>query len=337
MACLLKRNGVFYLKYYQNGKIVRQSLKTKSKDVAKKILRRFEDDFDKVKAGLIDAAITPTQAFENYMEIKSRTVKPQVTVRYKQLWSALESYMYDKQINYINDLSSTIVSGYISWRKVSPKTIKEELRLLKSIIAWLVEEGHLKSSPVSKFPILKTPPKDPDRIGSYTTEEVNMILEHFKDHPAGTALAFLRYTGARRGEMETLKVKDVDLSALTIKLLTPKTSTNASDQYRLVEIHKDLLGILRREMDGKQPEDFIFPNTCQHRPAWLTQLLETACRKLKIPYRRIHGLRHFWVTSMLTSGAPLSIVMKMAGHKNISTTQKYLHLGNENKGWINRI
>ncbi len=337
MASIYKRNGIYYIKYYQNGRACRTSLNTSNKDVAKKLLRNIEDDLDKVRAGMIDKPIEPTHAFESFIKMKSRTIKPQIVTRYRQLWSNIEAFLVEQKVDYLNSLNSSMVSEYTAWRKASPKTIKEELRILKALLNWLLENGELRTLPVTKWEKMKTLPKQPARSGGYSKIEVEKILEYFKDHPAGPSIFFLAYTGARRGEMEAVKATDIDLVAGTIRILSEKTATNPSNQFRIVEIHENLRPVLFEAMKNKKPDEFIFPDTKKHRPAWLTQLLETACRKIGIQYRRIHGLRHFWITSMLTAGTPVAIVMKMCGHNNISTTMKYLHIGNEHRGWVNKI
>lgn len=336
MASIFQRyGGIYYLQYYLNGVLKRKSLGTKNKDAAKKLLRQFEDHSEQVNLGLIDAAIVPAKAFEKYL--LGKTIKSNVVTRYRQMWRWVEAYLAKRQIQHLNDLTSSIVAEYPNWRDCSRKTTREELRLLKSVVAWLVDNGHLRTSPVGTWPKVKTPTKKPETIGSYSKIEVDQILEHFKNHPGGSALTFLAFSGARRGEMEALVVADVDLAAGQIILLSGKTATMTSNQRRLVEIHPRLFPVLKTAVQGKGPKEPVFSETRKHRPAWLTQLLETACRHLKIQYRRVHGLRHFWITSMLSAGVPLAVVMKMAGHSNLSTTQKYLHLGDEHRGWVGRI
>jgi integrase/recombinase XerC/integrase/recombinase XerD len=39
---------------------------------------------------------------------------------------------------------------------------------------------------------------------------------------------------------------------------------------------------------------------------------------------KVNDLRHTWVTHQLASGLSLVIVAKLAGHKRVSTTEKYL-------------
>ncbi len=333
----LKQNkyGVFYVQYYTEKGQKRKSLGTKNREIAKRLLRQFENNYDLVKGGLIDADIPPAKAFEKYLQGKA--IKPQVATRYRQLWRWIDGFLKERSVYRLNDLSGIIVSEYPNWRNAAKKTVQEELRILKSIMTWLTENGYLRVNPVNVWPKVKTTTKKPETIGSYSKPEVEMILDHFKDHPAGGALTFLAYTGARRSEMEALRVADVNLDKGVVRITSEKTATMTSNQLRYVEIHPKIFVLLKNRITGKLPGDPVFPETRQHRPAWLTQLLETACRHLKIQYRRIHGLRHYWITSMLSAGVPLAIVMKMAGHSNLSTTQKYLHLGEQHQGWVERI
>ena len=46
---------------------------------------------------------------------------------------------------------------------------------------------------------------------------------------------------------------------------------------------------------------------------------------------RIHDLRHLCGTYLLMEGADLETVREILGHRDISTTQKYLHIVNEHK------
>jgi site-specific recombinase XerD len=39
----------------------------------------------------------------------------------------------------------------------------------------------------------------------------------------------------------------------------------------------------------------------------------------------VYSLRHYAITSWLRKGIPVHVVQKMAGHRNLSTTQHYVH------------
>src|SRR5262249_49349830 len=39
----------------------------------------------------------------------------------------------------------------------------------------------------------------------------------------------------------------------------------------------------------------------------------------------VYSLRHYAITTWLRKGIPVHVVQKMAGHKNLATTQHYVH------------
>ena len=46
---------------------------------------------------------------------------------------------------------------------------------------------------------------------------------------------------------------------------------------------------------------------------------------------KVNDLRHTWVFHHLAAGTPLVTISKLAGHKRLSTTEKYLKLITEKK------
>ena len=105
----------------------------------------------------------------------------------------------------------------------------------------------------------------------------------------------------------------------------------------MVEIHPKLKKDLASLVAKKKPGALLFPGI-QGKGHDLVKVLHRTCVRLGIQYRRVHGIRHYWITELLRAGVPVPIVMKMAGHTNMQTTMRYLDLiDGATAGYVTRL
>jgi site-specific recombinase XerD len=58
----------------------------------------------------------------------------------------------------------------------------------------------------------------------------------------------------------------------------------------------------------------------------LNQAFGRALESTKLKGRSFHSLRHFFVTDLCRHGAPTMVVKQLAGHAELSTTERYAHM-----------
>ena len=66
---------------------------------------------------------------------------------------------------------------------------------------------------------------------------------------------------------------------------------------------------------------------CAGRP-WSDHALGTrsgACKRAGLAGSRLHDMRHVFLTTLFKSGAPAPTVQMLAGHANLTITQRYAH------------
>jgi len=58
----------------------------------------------------------------------------------------------------------------------------------------------------------------------------------------------------------------------------------------------------------------------------LTDLLQTVARQTNLRSNGAHILRHTFCSHLAMRGAPARAIQELAGHRDLSTTQRYMHL-----------
>jgi len=164
------------------------------------------------------------------------------------------------------------------------------------------------------------------------------------------AIHFLRWTGARSGEMRKLRWEHVEWPTKQNGLKYPQvtfvgTKTPRRGAYRertVVLAHEDMQKPLRILFDpkaGPPKEGIVFPSpTDPTQPlpkktayqAWVR-----AVKRAGLPHARLHDLRHTRTTEMSVT-LPKAQAMKITGHTDDRTFQHYTHLAEEAQETIAR-
>lgn len=164
-----------------------------------------------------------------------------------------------------------------------------------------------------------------------TAEEVDLILAAASTAQTRLALAFLAFAGLRPSELRALRwqdLKELETEGAKIQVrramvhgieVSPKTGP------RPIPFSHRLAPLLPRK--GKA-EDFV--SLTRRGTNWEDASLN---REMKKIVKRLglnsaltaYSLRHYAITSWLRALIPTHVVMVLAGHSNLSTTQGYAH------------
>lgn len=133
-------------------------------------------------------------------------------------------------------------------------------------------------------------------------------------------LKLLIFTGARRGEIESLKWSEIDFEAGYLRLSESKTGQKA------IPLNAGALAILDG-VERIEGSNYVFP---AHRGASHyvgTPKVWRSVRDLAgLGDVRIHDLRHSFASIAVSGGASLPIIGALLGHSDSATTQRYAHL-----------
>lgn len=140
------------------------------------------------------------------------------------------------------------------------------------------------------------------------------------------ALLLLLFTGCRKGEVRTLKWDYIDLENRVIRFPDTKTGQRT---HMLGSAAVALLSTVRRVMGSP----FVFPsNDDPQQPisgSAISHTWDSIRKTIGLDKVRVHDLRHnrgSWGAKNQLGGFTLQ---QMLGHKNMATTQRYLHAFDE--------
>jgi len=239
------------------------------------------------------------------------------------------------------NINKQSIENYVKWlnsREYSRSTIARKIAALKSFMNFLVEIGDLAKSPtldIESPKTIKSLPKpllakEVDAI--LTVAKNNSSMEGYRD---SSMLSLMYWTGLRVSELIALNIDNLYLSESEPYL----RCYGKGDRERTIPIPDQALDNLRyylREVRhnfvSNSGELGVFVNMRGERLTrqgyWL--ILKAYVKKAGITSNVTpHTLRHSYATHLLRGGASIRAVQELLGHANVSTTQIYTQLANQ--------
>jgi len=214
-------------------------------------------------------------------------------------------------------LAKLLKNGY------TPKSVSRKTNAVKTFFRFLKVNEYVTDDPA----LLVSHPKfevKPPRILSET--EYRALRDTVQSDVRTYAIVeLLLQTGMRIGELARLKLDDIRTgkgrSEITVRNFNrhPERSVPLNSRS-----HKALEAYLKERPKGDSQNVFI---TRTGRPLLVRNIRATIKRYLEmagIDDATVNDLRHTFIAHHLKKGASLVLVSKIAGHRRLSTTEKYL-------------
>lgn len=206
--------------------------------------------------------------------------------------------------------------------------LKGPLTLVRTILRAAVESGALPAMP--SLPALvkhsKKLPRGPVR------SEVEDLLGHCPPW-LKIACALAAYGGLRSGELRALEVRDIDLTRGIIMIRRALSGdvvgVTKGDEERDVPIPLPLGVLLREAIKGNaKTTRLVRLSTSGLVPSRQRLLKEIRAvqKKRGLPPWGVHALRHFFCSALAAAGVGIETIRVLAGHQDIETTARYLHV-----------
>jgi site-specific recombinase XerD len=164
-------------------------------------------------------------------------------------------------------------------------------------------------------------------------EEVRLLIDGTINTKHRCVLQTLYSTGVRLGEVVKLKPCHIDSKRMVVRVCQGK---GAKDRYTILSA--TLLECLRTYYGEYRPECYLFEGRDVGRPLskrTVQAVFRQACDRVGIKRKvSVHTLRHSFATHLLEGGLDVVTLKNLLGHRNLSTTGRYLHVAIDIHGQV---
>lgn len=359
--------GRVTLGYDLNGEQIRKSFSGyKKAEVVEKMQRALSTT---AVAGYVDKGEQPLGDHMGYWlyNIKAKEIKSTTLARYDSIYRLrIKANPYAKiKVREINILN---LQGYIDKLIAdgnSRNIAKDTLSLIKLFMDYAVTVGMTQTNPTKyiKLPRKTDAPKDNEKYRIFSRTEQNEIINALNlDDPVEAMIFVGFFSGLRKSEMRGLKWKSyadgtlqvekqlrreydfdgegkksldknsisslkTEASRRTVPL--PDIADNFLKAYKVkCEIKHQLVGEIMTD------ESFIFSDhelkPIEEKRA--NRRLQNICKKIGVPPRPFHSIRHSYATRLFEGGVDIKTVQHLMGHRDYKTTLDiYTHVMPEQK------
>jgi len=257
--------------------------------------------------------------------LKSKKRASATILAYGNDLAQLENFLKGKGVGQITAITQSLLEEFksdLEKKGYIAKSISRKINSIKTFFSFLKENGVIKNDPASGV----THPKyeiKPPRILSKV--EYRALRDACRDDIRISAIVELMLqTGVRIGEIANIRLEDYKNDSLYIKpyeshsertIPLNKAAKNALDRY-----------LNQRAKDIREKSIFV---TKTGRPFLVRNIrsaIERYFQQAEIKNAKVNDLRHTWVYYQLEAGVSVATIAKLAGHKRVSTTEKYLEL-----------
>ena len=268
--------------------------------------------------------------FLEYLEYEKKLSKNTI-LSYQNDLNDLYSYFNE---DILKVTSEDMHKYFISLSNLSPKSRAHHLTVVNSFYLFLIGENKLKKNPCYSIMNPKLPKKLPNYLNN---EEINRLLninlDTKYDYRNKAMLELVYATGLRVSELVDLKLTNVNINDSFIRVMGKGSKERfipiSSEATKWLSLYiNDYRPLI---LSNKQSEYLFISNAKTNitRQAFFKFIKKEAKRANIDKEISPHVLRHSFATHLLQSGADLRTIQTLLGHSDISTTEIYTHIANE--------
>ncbi|MCL5003985.1 MAG: tyrosine-type recombinase/integrase [Patescibacteria group bacterium] len=269
------------------------------------------------------------KAHEEFVEhLKKRGRSSATILAYGKDIDQLVQFLMELQKSHVHEITKENLEAFmakLASTGYTPKSISRKTNSTKTFFKFLKVQEYISDDPASLLSHPKVELKAPRILSK--TEYAALRDACRQDIRTYAIIEILLQTGVRIGELARIKVDDLKFTD-SDKPGELEIHPIEGHEGRIIPLNRSaqsaVKAYLKIRPDVKDKTLFV---TKTGNPLLIRNIRSTIDRYFRlaeIPNAKVNDLRHTFVAHHLKRGASLVLVSKIAGHKRLSTTEKYL-------------
>jgi integrase len=307
-----------------------------------------------------DGGMTVRDFAQDFLQRKQATLRPNTHRRYRSLLAHAVGVVGNVELRNVRLPHGQQVVNAAVAKGLGPKSVGDVHRTFHALLADAVREGKIASNPLAGRRMVSRPKERRPRLHKLTDEQVTALLTATDERDWLRTLLVLAATcGLRRSEALALRWGAVDLDAGKLhvrralhevdgELVLMDCKTDESSD-RTITLAPSTVAVLRRHRrhqaeqrmlvgaawceaplrdDAEPVTDLVLTegDGTPVRPDQASQRFRRLVRRLRLPPVRLHDLRHYHASTLLSLGTPITVVSERLGHSDPGFTLRvYSH------------
>ncbi len=270
------------------------------------------------------------KAHEKFIKsLKEMDRSDSTVVAYQKDLEQLIEHLYKQGVAKANEVEIEHLQSFMTQlasNSYTPKSISRKTNATKTFFKYLHQEGHIEDNVSEKLKHPKIVSKAPRMLSRL---EYGALRDAAKNDVRTYAIIeVMLQTGIRIDELSKTKTEDFIIKDdKNGTLVVPDKRGHAR---REIPLNHAVIIAVKNYLDNERPtnvkSEYLFITKTGN--PLLVRNIRSAITKYfaqaGIEDAKINDLRHTFVAYHLTQGVSISYLSKLAGHKRVSTTEKYL-------------
>lgn len=258
-------------------------------------------------------------------DLKSKGRSPATILAYRADLDQLIKFLTEKNRTDVSTIKKEDIEAFrdsLLENKYTAKSVSRKLNAVKTFFRWMVNAKILVIDPSADVAHPKTETTLPKFLTQLQYRALRDVVR--ADRRIAMIVELILQTGLRISEVANLKIEDVKNGEVNV-------TAYATQPTRKIPLNKIMKSTLENYLKDTDPTGIYVFVSKNKKPLAIRNIRASVDRyiqRAEIGKFSVNDLRTTFIVENLKRGVDLVTISQVAGHKRLSTTERYLELAN---------